>query len=75
MSPDNSTVENVAFNPVNLEIVLLSEVVDPDENLFNKSLADLDTKYFFPEMLPDYFENTDNRYLTFEYSKFAEIFQ
>ena len=49
MNPENSAFENLAFNPVNLETVLLSEVVDPDENLFEKSLADLGTKYFFPE--------------------------
>ena len=40
---------------------MLSEVVDPDENLFKESLADLDTKYFFPETLPDYFQNTTNK--------------
>ena len=56
MHPDNA-FENLAFNPLNLEIVLLSEVADPDENLFKKSLADSDTKYFFPETLPDYFQN------------------
>ena len=61
MNPDNSAFENLAFNPVNLETVLLSEVVDPDENLFKESLADLDTKYFFPETLPDYFQNTTNK--------------
>ena len=44
MNPDNSVFENVAFNLVNLENILLSEVVDPDENLFKESLADLDTK-------------------------------
>ena len=44
MNPDNSAFENVAFNLVNLENILLSEVVDPDENLFKESLADLDTK-------------------------------
>ena len=32
MNPDNSTFEKLAFNPVNLETVLLNEVVDPDEN-------------------------------------------
>ena len=53
MNPDNSAFENLAFNPVNLETVLLSEVADPDERLFKESLADLDTKYFFPETLPD----------------------
>ena len=43
MNPDNSAFENLAFNPVNLETVLLSEVVDPNENLFKESLTDLDT--------------------------------
>ena len=61
MNPDYSAFENLVFNPVNLEIVLLSEAVDPDENLFKESLADLDTKYFFPETLPDYFQNTNNK--------------
>ena len=28
MNPDNSAFENLAFNPVNLETVLLSEVED-----------------------------------------------
>ena len=60
MNPDKSVFENLAFNLVNLEIVLLSEVVDPDENLFKESLANLDTKYFFPGTLPDYFQNTNN---------------
>ena len=77
MNPENSAFENLAFNPVNLETVLLSEVVDPDENLFEKSLADLGTKYFFPETLPDYFQNNnkDFFYLTFEYSRFAKTFR
>ena len=44
MNLDNSAFENLAFDPVNLETVLLSEVEDPDENLFRESLADLDTK-------------------------------
>ena len=57
MNPDNSAFEKLAYNPVNLETVLLSEVVDPDENFFKESLADLVTKYFFPETLPDYFHN------------------
>ena len=57
MNPDIPAFENLAFNQVNLETVLLSEVVDLDENLFKWSLADLDTKYFFPETLPDYFQN------------------
>ena len=60
MNPDKSVFENLAFNLVNLETVLLSEVVDPDENLFKESLANLDTKYFFPETLLDYFQNTNN---------------
>ena len=34
MNPDSSSFENLTFNPVNLETVLLGEVVDPDENLF-----------------------------------------
>ena len=42
MNSDNSAFENIAFNPVNLETVLLSEVVDPDENLFKESLDNLD---------------------------------
>ena len=42
--------------------LLLSEVVDPEENLFKESLADLDTKHFFPEVLPNYFQNTTNKY-------------
>ena len=54
-----NTDENLPFNPVNLETVLLSEVVNPDENSFKESLADLDAKYFFPEMLPDYFQNNN----------------
>ena len=33
--------------------------VDPDEILFKESLADLDTKYFFPETVPDYFQNNN----------------
>ena len=49
MNPDDSAFENLAFNPVNLVTVLLSDVVDPDENLFKESLADLDTKYFISE--------------------------
>ena len=43
MNPDIPAFENLAFNQVNLETVLLSEVVDLDENLFKWSLADLDT--------------------------------
>ena len=61
MNPDNSAFENLAFNPVNLVTVLLSDVVDPDENLFKESLADLDTKYFISETLSDYFQNTNNK--------------
>ena len=41
MKPDNSVFEILAFNPENLETVLLSKVVDPEENLFKESLADL----------------------------------
>ena len=58
MNTDNSTLENLAFNPRNLETVSLSEVVDSDENLFKEFVTDLDTKYFFPETLPNYFQNT-----------------
>ena len=54
---------------------MLSEVEDPDENVFKESLADLDTKYFFPEMLSDYYQNTNNKDLTFEYSRFAKTFR
>ena len=61
MNTDNSAFENLAFNPVNLETVLLSEVVDPDENLFRESLTDLDTKYFFLETLLDYIQNAINK--------------
>ena len=78
MNTDNSTLENLAFNPRNLETVLLSEVVDSDENLFKESVTDLDTKCFFPETLPNYFQNTTNNkdfYLTSEYSKFAKKFR
>ena len=39
MNPDKSAFENLAFNLVNLETVVLSEVVDPEENLFSESLA------------------------------------
>ena len=38
MNPDSSAFENLAFNPVNLETVLLSEVVDPDENYLKNLL-------------------------------------
>ena len=53
MNPEDSVFENLAFNPVNLETVLLSEV--QDKNLFKESLADLGTKYFFPETFSDHF--------------------
>ena len=43
---------------------MLSEVVDPEENLFKESLADLDAKQFFPEVLPNYFQNTTNKYFS-----------
>ena len=59
MNPDNTGFENLAFNPINLETVLLSEEIDPDERLLKESLADLDTKYFFPETLHDYFQNNN----------------
>ena len=58
-----------------LETVLLSEVVDPDENLFKESFADLDTRYLFSETLPDYFQNTRFLYLIFEYLKFTKTFR
>ena len=61
MNPDNSAFENLAFNPVNLETVLLSEVVDPEEKLFKESPAELDIKYFFLETLPDFFQNTTDK--------------
>ena len=61
MNPDNSVFEKLPFNPVQLGNVLLNEVVDPDENLFKEFLAYLDKKYFFPETLPDYFQNTNNK--------------
>ena len=56
MNLDTTAFENLAFNQLNLETVLLSEVVDLDENLFKLPLVDLDTKYFSPETLPDYFQ-------------------
>ena len=56
MNPDTTAFENLAFNQLNLETVLLSEVVDLDENLFKLPLADLDTEYFSSETLPDYFQ-------------------
>ena len=56
MNPDTTAFKKLAFNQLNLETVLLSEVVDLDENLFKLPLADLDTEYFSPETLPDYFQ-------------------
>ena len=56
MNPDTTAFEKLAFNQLNLETVLLSEVVDLDENLFKLPLADLDTEYFSSETLPDYFQ-------------------
>ena len=61
MNLDNGAFEHLAFSPVNLQTVLLSDVGDPDENLFKKSLADLDTKYFFPETLPGCLQSTTNK--------------
>ena len=49
MNSHKSVFENVVFNQVNLEIVLLREIVDSDKNLFKKYLANLETIYFFPE--------------------------
>ena len=46
MNPDNSTFENLAFNSLNLETVLLGEVEDPDENSCKEFLADYDTHIF-----------------------------
>ena len=45
-----------------METVLLNEGEDPDEKLFRESLADLDTKFSFPETLPDYFQSTNNNF-------------
>ena len=56
MNPGNSAL---AFNPVNPETVLLSEVIDPDEKLVKESLADLDTNYFFHETLSDCFQKNN----------------
>ena len=53
MNSHKGAFENVAFNQVNLEIVLLKEIVDSDKNLFKKYLANLETIYFFPETLPN----------------------
>ena len=59
-----------------LETVLLSEVIDPDENLFKESFADLDTRLsLFSETLPDYFQITRFLYLIFEYLKFTKTFR
>ena len=44
MNPHKRAFENPNF------------IGDPDENLFRESLADLDTKYSFPETLSDYFQ-------------------
>ena len=74
MNPDNSAFKTLAFNLANLETFLLSEIVDPDENFFKECLPDLDTKYFSFEMLPDYFQNTNNKDFTFEYTNFAKTF-
>ena len=38
MNPDTSAFENLAFNPVNLENVLLSVVVDSNEKLLKNLL-------------------------------------
>ena len=38
MNPDNSAFENLTFNPVNLENVLLSVVVDSNEKLLKNLL-------------------------------------
>ena len=59
MNSHKGAFENVAFNQVNLEIVLLKEIVDSDKNLFKKYLANLETIYFFPETLPNYFQNNN----------------
>ena len=78
MNPYKSAFKNLAFTLGNLETVLPSEEVDPDGNLFKESFADLDTKCFFPETLPVYFQNNTNKdffFLTFEYSKFEKIFR
>ena len=37
--------------------MLLNEKVDPDEKLFKESFVN--TKYFFPEKLPNYFQNAN----------------
>ena len=59
MNCHKSVFENVVFNQVNLEIVLLRKIVDSDKNLFKKYLANLETIYFFPETLPNYFQNNN----------------
>ena len=38
MNPDNSALENLAFNPVNHETVLLGVVVDSNEKLLKNLL-------------------------------------
>ena len=73
MDPDNSAFENLAFNPVNLQTVLLSEVVDPDENLFKESLADLDTKYLFPETLRFFLSHLNSTFKVILYLKHGSI--
>ena len=51
---------------MNLGTVLLREVVDLDENLLKESFADLDTKFFFLETLPDYLQkNNKNFYILY----------
>ena len=61
MNPDISSFENLVFNLVNVETVLLSEVENSDGNFFKESLADLDTNYFFSEKLADYLQSTSNK--------------
>ena len=51
---------------MNLGTVLLREEVDLDENLLKESFADLDTKFFFLETLPDYLQkNNKNFYILY----------
>ena len=61
LNSNNSAFENLAFNPVNLGTILLSDITVPDENLCSESLAHLDTKYFFPETLPVYFQDNNKK--------------
>ena len=68
MNSDNGTIGNLAFIPVKLfclETVLLSEVVDPGENLYKEYLSVLDTKHLFPETLPDDLQNTTDEDFSF----------